>query len=485
MPHPRARAISRTLAAVAILTGPPAIAASADADSWISLFDGKSLSGWKASEHPDSIHVVDGTIACDGPRAHLFYIGPDGAADFENFEFTAEVLTRPGANSGIYFNAAWQDSGWPNNAGFEAQVNNTQPAFDGGYVEKKLTGSLYGVRNVYKSIVRDNEWFTMKIVVRRPTIQIRVNGVLLVDYVEPANAAAVTSDDFAFQRIDHGTFALQCHDGKSKVFFRNLRVRRLPPGVRTDVLQPTWTAQDIQRWKLGHENFPIVDLQTVLAPGRGVDELLNRWQQTGIFPGVVANLGRHAPVHDAASATAFLDAVHGRPVLVGLQCSENDARRDYPAAILSRFDYLLGDMAMGADAAVAHVDSAAITQFLADRAVHLIESQPIDVCANPTWLPASLAARADTAWSESDLQRIIDAAVRHGVAFEISATTHLPSAGFVRLAKQAGARFAIGTGDLHGADPDDWFYPLAVQQQVGLDWKDMYVPGHAPTRAQR
>src|SRR5437870_320578 len=56
------------------------------ADGWETIFDGKTLNGWKASEHPASIKVVDGMIYCDGPRAHLFYLGADGKAEFENFE---------------------------------------------------------------------------------------------------------------------------------------------------------------------------------------------------------------------------------------------------------------------------------------------------------------------------------------------------------------------------------------------------------------
>ena len=76
---------------------------------WISLFDGKTLDGWKASEKPGSFRVEDGTIVCDGPRSHLFYMGKDGAARFKNFELTAEVMTTPGSNSGIYIHTEYQD----------------------------------------------------------------------------------------------------------------------------------------------------------------------------------------------------------------------------------------------------------------------------------------------------------------------------------------------------------------------------------------
>ena len=44
-------------------------------DEWISLFDGKSLDGWKASENPETFSVEDGMIVVHGPRAHLFYVG--------------------------------------------------------------------------------------------------------------------------------------------------------------------------------------------------------------------------------------------------------------------------------------------------------------------------------------------------------------------------------------------------------------------------
>lgn len=156
-----------------------------DSTGWISLFDGKSLQGWKASEHPESFRVADGQIAIDGARAHLFYVGTHPKAYFKNFEFSAEVMTQPGANSGIYFHTRYQEDGWPAQ-GFEVQINNTHKG-EGDYREFKKTGSLYGVRNQYKSIVRDNEWFTLYLKVREKRVQIRLNDTLLVDYLEPQN----------------------------------------------------------------------------------------------------------------------------------------------------------------------------------------------------------------------------------------------------------------------------------------------------------
>jgi hypothetical protein len=142
------------------------------AGDWVGLFDGSSLNGWKAAESAASWKVADGCLTANGPRSHLFYTGPVRGAQFKNFELEAEVMLWPGSNSGIYFHTARQASGWPAK-GFEIQLDNTNKG-EGTYREHKKTGSLYGVRNQYKSFVRDNQWFRVNILVRAKTIQVRV-----------------------------------------------------------------------------------------------------------------------------------------------------------------------------------------------------------------------------------------------------------------------------------------------------------------------
>jgi hypothetical protein len=146
---------------------------------------------------------VDGTIACDGPKAHLFYVGRDGKAAFEDFEVQAEVRARAGANSGFYFHTAFQEKDWPAQ-GFEVQVDNSQKEHD-GYRENKMTGSLYGIRNVYKAMAKDDEWFTLHVTVRKPRVEIRVNGTLVVDWIEPPGPLPEGAPKM--NRLGRGTFA--------------------------------------------------------------------------------------------------------------------------------------------------------------------------------------------------------------------------------------------------------------------------------------
>ena len=187
-----------------------------DAEGFTSLFDGKTLGGWRtAEENTNSWKVLDGMLVCDGPRCHLFYEGD--AAPFKDFHFIAEVKTTPGSNAGIYFHTKFQPTGWPK-YGYECQVNVT-------HKDPKKTSSLYAVENIADPGVKDNEWYTQEIIVRGKRIQLKVNGKTLVDYTEPKNKQA-ESKQFE-RRLDSGTFALQAHDPDSKVYFRNLRVKKI------------------------------------------------------------------------------------------------------------------------------------------------------------------------------------------------------------------------------------------------------------------
>src|SRR3569833_264687 len=146
---------------------------------WISLFDGKSLDGWKVGENAATFSVQDGAIVAHGNTAHLFYEGPVKDHNFTNFEFKAEVMTEPGSNSGIYFHTQYQEGGWPEK-GYEVQVNNS-------HTDWRRTGSLYGIQKEKKVYVKDNEWYTESFTVQGKHIVIKVNDRVVVDYTEPDN----------------------------------------------------------------------------------------------------------------------------------------------------------------------------------------------------------------------------------------------------------------------------------------------------------
>jgi hypothetical protein len=182
---------------------------------WHSLFDGKTLDSWRASENEGTFKVENGMIVVHGPRSHLFYTGPVENADFKDFEFKAQVMTTPGSNSGIYFHTEYQETGWPSK-GYECQVNTT-------HSDRKKTGGLYGVQDVIDDAPStDNEWFDYYIKVKGKRIIIKIDGKTTVDWTEPDDW------DQGGRKISSGTFALQGHDPKSLVYYKNIMVKPLP-----------------------------------------------------------------------------------------------------------------------------------------------------------------------------------------------------------------------------------------------------------------
>jgi hypothetical protein len=189
-------------------------------DGWVSLFDGKSLSGWKVGDNADTFSADSGMIIVHGKTAHLFYEGDVQQHHFKNFEFKAEVKTMPGANSGIYFHTGFQQGGWPAK-GYEVQVNNS-------HTDWRRTGSLYGISDVKEVFVKDNEWFTEYIKVVGKRVIIELNDKTVVDYTEPENVQQARHAGDSLRVISSGTFALQGHDPKSIVYFKNIMVKPLP-----------------------------------------------------------------------------------------------------------------------------------------------------------------------------------------------------------------------------------------------------------------
>lgn len=187
-------------------------------DGWISLFDGKSLDGWKASDKPGTFSVENGEIVIHGERSHLFYLGDVNGHDFKNFEVKADVMARHGSNSGFYFHTAWQEAGWPDK-GFEVQVNNT-------HKDPKKTAGLYDIVDNYEAPAKDDEWFTLYIKVEGKHVITKVNDKVIVDYTEPEGFQP--KPNHIGRKIDHGTFALQGHDPGSEVHFKNIFVKPLP-----------------------------------------------------------------------------------------------------------------------------------------------------------------------------------------------------------------------------------------------------------------
>lgn len=197
----------------AVLAASAALVLTASAQKeagFVSIFDGKTLDGWKVGDNPGAFKVEDGAIVANGDCAHLFYEGKEGAK-FKDFELRLDVMTKPNSNGGVFISSVYQEKGWPSH-GYEVQVNNTQSDW-------KKSGGLYNyVDN--KEPFKDNEWMKYVIRVKKGKVNVSVNGKDVVKDYEPEEGKSKLEPE-------GGTFAIQAHDKGSTTLYKNIRVKKL------------------------------------------------------------------------------------------------------------------------------------------------------------------------------------------------------------------------------------------------------------------
>jgi hypothetical protein len=460
-----------------------AIASGTAGTEWLSLFDGKTLAEWKAGGNSGTFSVRDGMIVADGPRSHLFYDGPVEGHDFTNFELKVDVRTMPKANSGIYFHTEYQQAGFPVK-GYEVQINNAIPSAEGNR-ELRKTGSLYGVRDVFVSCVKDQTWFTVHIIVEGRQIRVSVDGRLLVDYIEPDEP--VRGGPGPDKLLSHGTFALQGFGEGAVVAFRNICVRPLPDvGRGEDSRSAEQIAYEKRISAFNAAGLPLIDYHVHLKGGLTLEQALEESRAAGITYGIAENCGLGFPVTTDEQLKQSFDRLEGRPVFKAMQAEGREWVNMFSPELIAMFDYVFSDALTFHDKQgrrtrlwmpdEVHIDDEQeFMDMYVDKIVTILENEPIDIFVNPTFLPAVIAERYDDLWTQQRMQKVAQAAVGSGVAIEINARYRIPSVNFIELAKQAGAKFVFGTNN-GGRELGHLEYSLDMAKQCGLTKDDMFVP---------
>ena len=454
--------------------------------NWISLFDGKTLQGWEPSENKETWKVEDGALVSKGPRSHLFYTGGINNHNFKNFEFMAEVKTTPGSNSGIYFHTEYQETGWPAK-GYECQVINSAPEVKPGeYVERKMTGSLYAIRNVWKTPVNDNVWFTYRIVVQGKTIRTYINGELMVDYTEPDNP--FRPEDKKGRLLSSGTFALQGHDPKSVVYYKNIKVKPLPDDLPTPGTPEDDTAFDRKITQLSNDNFPLMDLHVHLKGGLEMEPALANARKYGFTYGLAVNCGLKMGFETNAALEEYLAGYKKPPhTFLAMQAEGREWQDLFSKETIAKFDYVFTDamtwtndngkrMRIWIKEETEIGDPQNFMDQLVDRIEKIVSTEPINLYVNASYIPDEINHMYDELWTPARMDRVIKALVDNGVAMEINDRRKIPSAAFIKRAKAAGVKFTFGTNNAGAEDLGKLSYCLAMAEECGLTDADMWMP---------
>ncbi len=193
------------LAAVMGMTSLLASAADDAAEGWVSLFNGKDLTGWKAPDPNPFWKVTDGVLAGENDAAKkgsMLYT----AESYGDFEFEAE--------------AKWTGE---IDSGFMARKPEVQVQIGvSRSLKKDMTGSFYNGKYPEEAqakeaakLIKANDWNKFKLVAKGDTFTVWINGTQASQYKDAKYAAP-------------GPIGLQIHGGLAmKVEFRNLRIHPL------------------------------------------------------------------------------------------------------------------------------------------------------------------------------------------------------------------------------------------------------------------
>ncbi|MEY4940721.1 MAG: hypothetical protein RIQ93_2456 [Verrucomicrobiota bacterium] len=215
------------------LTG--AALSAAENGQWISLFDGKSLKGWKKIDGTAKIEVRDGAIVgIVTPGADNTYIATEDAS-FGDFIFECEFRCDAGNNSGVMYRSQFAHGNAKIAYGYQYEIDPTPRALTGGLYDEggkprrgwtmpeKSSGEPRDAWNKkHGDRFKPGEWNKMRIEARGRHLRTFLNGHLLTDFVD--------NTDLYLAR---GFIGMQVHPQKDpnlfgkEVAFRNLRVQRL------------------------------------------------------------------------------------------------------------------------------------------------------------------------------------------------------------------------------------------------------------------
>jgi hypothetical protein len=231
------------------------------------------------------------------------------------------------------------------------------------------------------------------------------------------------------------------------------------------------------------------DLHVHLEGGLTIPEAVKQSQLLGVKFGLVEETGCRFQTKTEQELLAYTRNLAGQPVYRGLQVYGTDWKQCVSKEAAARFDYILSDglVLPGPDGkevliwepGVKIADPEEFMERYVAFNVRVVSGGSIDIWANATFLPIVLQPRYDELWTESRMEKVIDAAVSHGVAIEINSTFRIPSNRFIKLAKSRGAKFSFGSNS-HGSGFGNAPYFLKVARECGLTKADLFVPGKEP-----
>lgn len=208
-----------------LLVGAAAGRAAAGDEGWVSLYNGKDLTGW---------HVINGRLSSWKANGDLIScVAPGGGwltsdREYGDFEFRLEYRIGPGGNSGV--GIRYPHRGDPAHAGMEIQIlDDAAPQYRNLKPAQYNAGIYYQAPATRKAARPPGEWNRYEIRCEGSRVRVKLNGVVVQD----VDVAKFTSAEGNYPplaaRPRRGHVGMQSHG--DQVDFRNIAIRSLEPGA--------------------------------------------------------------------------------------------------------------------------------------------------------------------------------------------------------------------------------------------------------------
>jgi hypothetical protein len=170
-------------------------------DGWVSLFNGKDLTGWKNNGQEKWI-VENGTILCESTANKYGYLTTEKS--FRDFDFRLKFKSEALGNSGVFFHShitGIDPEHGPDIEGMQVEVDPSVGKHTGGLYESGGRGWVAMPTPEGEQALKAGEWNELNVTVRGNHIVTQLNGVRIADYNDPS------------PKFSEGVIGLQIHTG--------------------------------------------------------------------------------------------------------------------------------------------------------------------------------------------------------------------------------------------------------------------------------
>ncbi|HWR52190.1 MAG TPA: DUF1080 domain-containing protein [Bryobacteraceae bacterium] len=189
---------------------------------FVSLFDGKTLNGWKLVRgHGPGYVVENGILVCPADGGGNLYT----EKEFSDFAFRFEYKMDPAGNNGVGVRAPLEgDAAY---AGMEIQIlDDEHPQYKSWIKPEQHTGSVYDVIPARTGFLKPvGQWNAYEIMMKGRHIRITLNDVIILD-----NDLSIVKEPEVLKKHP-GLLRTSGHLGflghGTRVEFRNIRLKNL------------------------------------------------------------------------------------------------------------------------------------------------------------------------------------------------------------------------------------------------------------------